>query len=179
MFEGEVAMTAMKMIVFGCGVLLSVVATSAGAQQNDHATVEVQKAWARATTGAVGAAYFSLVNKGGAPDRLIALKTPVAEKAELHEEKMKNGVMEMRPVGPLLIEPGQSATLKPGARHVMLMGLKHPLKEGEDFPLTLSFEKAGDVRVMVPVQKAGAMGADAAGKDAMPHMHDMDHGSMK
>jgi copper(I)-binding protein len=139
--------------------------------------VEVQKPWARATTGSTGAAYFRVVNKGAAADRLIALKTPVAEKAELHEDRMKDGIMEMRPIGPLPIEAGKSATLKPGAGHVMLIGLKQPLKQGESFPLTLSFEKAGDVTVVVHVEGAGAMGA--RGDDSMPPMHDMDHGSMK
>jgi hypothetical protein len=93
---------------------------------------------------------------------------------------MENGVMKMRPVGPLVIAPGQSATLKPGANHVMFIGLKHPLKEGETFPLTLSFEKAGDVQVMVQVERAGAMGEHAAAPGAMPKMQGgMDHGSMK
>ena len=169
----------MKMIWLALGILVSAMVTGASAQQSDKAVVEVQKAWARATTGSTGAAYFSLLNKGAAPDRLMALKTPIAEKAELHEDKMHDGIMEMRPVGPLLIAPGQSATLKPGARHVMLIGLKHPLKEGENFPLTLTFENAGDVQIVVAVAAAGAMGADTVGHDAMPHMHDMDHGSMK
>jgi periplasmic copper chaperone A len=169
----------MKMVLFVCGVMLSIMTTSVNAQQSDNAKVEVQHAWARASTGTTGATYFSILNRGAAPDRLIAIRTPVAEKAEVHEDKMENGIMKMRPVGPLAIEPGQSATLRPGANHVMLIGLKHPLKHGDHFPLTLSFEKAGDVQVMVQVERAGAMGADAAGQDAMPHMQGMDHGSMK
>ena len=169
----------MKKLLLACGMVLSLAAGSAGAQQSGNATVEVVKPWARATAGTTGAVYFSIANKGDASDRLIGVKTPVAEKAELHESKMQDGMMEMRPVGKLPIEAGQSATLKPGAKHVMLVGLKHPLKEGDSFPLTLSFEKAGDVTAAVHVAGAGAMGADAAGKDAMPPMHDMDHGSMK
>ena len=88
--------------------------------------------------------------------------------------------MKMRPIGPISIEPGQSVVLKPGADHVMLIGVKHPLKEGESFPLTLSFERAGDVQVAVRVERPGAMGADAADHGSMQHMHDgMEHGGMK
>lgn len=169
----------MRMIVQISGIILALFTASAGAQQSADGALEVQHAWARASAGKTGAAYFSLANKGAATDRLIALKTPVAQKAELHEDKMENGIMKMRPVGPLAIEAGQSLTLKPGADHVMLIGLKHPLKEGENFPLTLSFEKAGDVQVTVHVERAGAMGADAAGSGAMHHMPGMDHPGMK
>jgi copper(I)-binding protein len=170
----------MRMILLACGVMLGPLTMNVSAQQSADAKIEVQHPWARASTGQTGAAYFIVVNRGTAPDRLMAIKTPTANKAELHEDKMKNGVMEMRPVGPLVIDAGQSAMLKPGADHVMLIGLKHPLKEGDSFPLTLSFEKAGDVQVMVDVKRAGAMGADAMG--SMPHMQGgmgMDHGTMK
>jgi periplasmic copper chaperone A len=151
----------MRKIACACSIALALLTTGAGAQQG-AGSIEVQHAWARASAGKTGAAYFSVVNKGATPDRLVAVSTPAADKAQIHEDKMENGMMEMRPVGPMVIAPGQSAQLKPGADHVMLMGLKHPLKEGETFPLTLSFEKAGDIQVVVTVEKAGAMGADAS-----------------
>jgi periplasmic copper chaperone A len=118
--------TAMKKILLACGIALSLIGTSAGAQQSGNAVVEVQKPWARATTGTTGAAYLSITNNGTASDRLIGAKTPIAEKAEIHESKMKDGMMEMRPVGPLPIKAGPSATLKPGAMHMMLIGLSIP-----------------------------------------------------
>jgi periplasmic copper chaperone A len=151
----------MRKIACICSIALTLLTTGAGAQQG-AGSIEVQHAWARASAGKTGAAYFSVVNKGATPDRLVAVSTPAADKAQIHEDKMENGMMEMRPVGPMVIAPGQSAQLKPSADHVMLMGLKHPLKEGETFPLTLSFEKAGDIQVVVTVEKAGAMGADAS-----------------
>jgi copper(I)-binding protein len=162
--------------------VLSVVTLSASAQESaGPVKLEVEHAWARASAGPTGAAYFSVTNHGVAPDRLIAVRTPWAEKAELHEDKVENGVMKMRPLGPLTIGPGESAVLKPGADHVMLMGLKEPLKQGERFPLTLSFEAAGDVQVMVQVERAGAMGPDATAHGAMQQMHhgEMNHGSVK
>src|SRR5690349_21344229 len=111
----------------------ALLAFAAQAQQEG---VAVEQAWARATPGAVktGAAYLTLVNKGSAPDRLLSASTPVAESASLHEMKMENGIMKMRPLDGVAIAPGQTVALKPSGEHLMLEGLKHPLKEGEHFP---------------------------------------------
>ena len=157
----------MKRIILASGLVLGLISATVLAQQSDGAGIAVEHAWARASAGTTGAAYFSISNQAKTPDRVLAVRSPVAEKAALHESKMENGVMEMRPLGALTIAPGQSVLLKPGADHVMLMGLKRPLKQGETFPLTLTFEKAGEVLVTVKVEGPGAMGADA-----------MDHGSM-
>jgi copper(I)-binding protein len=63
----------------------------------------------------------------------------------------------MRPVEAVEVTPGESTVLKPGGLHVMLMGLKAPLKKGKIFTLTLTFEKAGSVDVAVEVQGPGTM----------------------
>ena len=79
---------------------------------------------------------------------------------------MDKGVMTMRPVqGGLSIPPGRSITLAPGGLHIMLMELKAPFKEGDKVPLTLQFEKAGTVDVMLDVQ---AMGAQQPSGMSMP-----------
>ena len=71
--------------------------------------------------------------------------------------KVVNGTMQMRELaGGLPIPADGTAVLKPGSYHVMLIGLKKPLKEGETFPLTLTFEKAGKITVDVPVKAMGA-----------------------
>jgi copper(I)-binding protein len=163
-------------------ILPSAVITFAVAQQRRD--IEIGHPWARATPGSApnGAAYFSIVNKGDSPDRLIATSSPAAERAEVHESKMENGVMTMRPLGALTIEPGKAIEFKPNARHVMLMALKHPLKEGETFPLTLTFEKSGDIQITVSVEPVGAMGPGTTGHAAMPQMDmggDHDHMKMK
>lgn len=121
----------------------------------------VSNPWARASAGRMknGAAYLVLTNKGQKTDRLVEATTPVARKASLHESVMEGGVMKMRPVKPIVVGPGATVMLKPGGLHLMLMGLKAPLKEGEMFPLTLTFEKAGHVEVKVMVRKPGAMGS--------------------
>ena len=99
-----------------------------------------------ATTGAV---YLTITTAQA--DRLIAIFTPAAAMAHLHESKDENGVMKMKMLEALDIAPGQPAILKPGGMHIMLMGLKAPLKKGETIPLELTFEKAGTVQVLVPV----------------------------
>lgn len=127
------------------------------------ADLAVEQPWARATPGRAptGAAYLTLVNRGKDDDRLLGAASPVAAKAELHGHQTATGhaghVMEMRPVAEVQVKAGQTVVFKPDSLHVMLVGLKAPLKEGERFPLTLRFAKAGEIQVEVPVGRAGAM----------------------
>ena len=118
----------------------------------------IEGPWARASIGAAraGAAYLTIVNRGAAVDRLVSVATPLAKRAGLHTTLNEGGVMKMRPAGPLEISPGATTGLEPGALHVMLMGLKAPLVEGESFLLTLTFERAGPVEVTVPILSATA-----------------------
>jgi periplasmic copper chaperone A len=118
--------------------------------------VMVMEPWAPPSLAGAhnGAAYFMVMNHGNTPDRLLSLSTPVAGKAELHRDEVTNGVMRMRPTGPLTLEPGETITLKPGGFHVMLLDLKQPLKPGEHFPLTLTFEKGGTVTLEATVSKS-------------------------
>ncbi len=132
------------------------------------ADISVEQPWARASPGRAptGAAYLTLVNRGAEADRLVGAATAAAAKTELHDHQPAANqpaghaghVMEMRPVAEIPVKPGETVVLKPGALHVMLIGLKAPLKEGERFSLTLRFARAGEVTVEVPVAKAGAMG---------------------
>ena len=148
---------------------LSLIGTGlAGAASAQESAIAVEHVWARATPGKAetGAVYAEIVNHGNAPDRLLAVSSPVAEKADLHQNKLENGIMKMRPVDTLTIAPGKSEELAPGGYHIMLMGLAHPLHEGESFPVTLTFEKAGKVTATVSVKKAGAMSGQS-----MEHMH--------
>ena len=74
-----------------------------------------------------------------------------------------------RKATPDCAEPAQPVTLKPGGAHIMLMGLNQPLQAGQSFPLTLTFEKAGQREVSVAVEKPGAMGPGGhAGGMQMP-----------
>ena len=136
----------------------SLVASAALAQTNQ---LEVSNAWARATPGKAenGAAYLTI--QSPTPDRLLTVSSPVAKKAELHTMSMEGMVMKMRPLADLDIHAGQPVTLKPGGQHVMLLGLDAPLREGQSFPLTLTFEKAGTRTVTVSIEKPGAAGPAA------------------
>jgi copper(I)-binding protein len=123
--------------------------------------VRVEGAWARATPpGAkVGGAFVTLINTGDAPDRLVSASSGIAERVELHTHIMDGDVMRMREVeGGIPLPPGETVKLQPGGFHIMLLGLKQGLAAGSRFPLTLTFEKAGNVPVDVPVEAMGSMG---------------------
>jgi periplasmic copper chaperone A len=109
--------------------------------------LEIKTPWARATPGHAenGAAYFTIVSPTA--DRLTAVSSPVAKKAELHTMSMEGGVMRMRPLAAIDIPAGQTVTLSPGGMHIMLLGLTQPLHQGQSFPLTLSFGQAGPRQV--------------------------------
>lgn len=134
-------------------VLSGLVATAQAAE------LSVEKPWARATAGRAetGAAYVTLKGGDGA-DSLIAAASPVAESVELHTHLEEDGVMRMRQVPSIPVGPGEKVELKPGGLHIMLIGLKGPLKEGKRFPLTLTFQRAGTVEVEVPILAPGARG---------------------
>ena len=119
----------------------------------------IEKVWARASIGQAkaGAAYLTVVNTGADPDRLVGAKSPAAREAALHVNTMVDGIMKMRPVAAIEVTPGEPTVLQPGGLHIMLIGLASPLVEGETFPLTLTFEKAGEIEVDVLIEKAGAM----------------------
>ena len=156
------------LLTLAATTLLIVAASFAFAQD---ASIQVEQPWSRATpTGAsTGAVYLTIANKSHDADRLLGASSDVADKSQIHEMKVVNGTMEMREVsGGLPVPADGSVVLKPGSYHVMLIGLKKPLKAGETIPLTLDFEKAGKVSITVPIR---AMGAE---HDDMPGMGHMD-----
>jgi copper(I)-binding protein len=136
----------------------------------DDAMIMVAQPWARATPGGAttGAVYLTVTDHG-APDRLIGASTPVAGMAMIHESYTEGGISKMRMLDGVQLAPNKPVTFHPGALHIMLEGLKAPLKVGGSFPLTLTFEKAPPQTVTVTVLKAGAAGPIADMKD-MPGM---------
>ncbi len=115
-----------------------------------HGDQKIEKVWSRETPkGAkVGVGYIVITNTGSAPDRLVAVESPIAMKTQLHTMTMVDGIMKMRALqnGVEIPADGQ-AVLKPGSDHVMFMGLKTPVLKGQPFMGTLVFEKAGRVEV--------------------------------
>lgn len=119
--------------------------------------------WSRAMppTAPTGAVYFVLRNPGETPDRLIGVKTSRAEKAELHTHVHKGEVMSMERIDSVEVPAGGEVAFKPGSSHVMLFKLSEPLVAGEQFPLTLIFEHAGEVTVDVAIQEQAPEPNDA------------------
>lgn len=112
------------------------------------------------------AAYLTIENRGTGADKLIAASSPIAKSVEIHTMSMEGNVMKMREVPNIALPPAAKITMQPGnGYHLMLFGLRQPLKAGETFPMTLTFEKAGKTDVTVTV---GNMGMAKEG--GMPHM---------
>jgi periplasmic copper chaperone A len=111
----------------------------------------------------VGAVYIGLENKGVQRDQLIAASSDRAERVEIHTMSMEGDVMKMRQVGELEVKGGETIKMKPGmGYHLMMFGVKQPLKVGDKFPLKLQFKQSGSVEVSVMVQdrEAGAKAAE-------------------
>lgn len=108
-----------------------------------HADVKVDQPWARATVPGQPASGVFMGLTSDIDARLVAAESDAAEHVEIHEMLMENDVMRMRQVPGLALPAGQSVVLKPGGYHIMLIGLKQQLKEGEQISLTLVFEQDG------------------------------------
>lgn len=141
-------------------------------------SLDISTAWARATPkgATIGGGYLKITNAGATADRLVGGSTVISGKFEVHEMSMSGGVMKMRPVsGGLEIKPGETVELKPGGVHIMFVGLKQQLQQGQHFKAALQFEKAGKVDVDFSVASIGA--TSSGGGAAAPMSHDM--GGMK
>lgn len=139
--------------------LAAILALAPGVRASD---IMVMGAFARASavsTAKAGTAYLTLMNHGAEADRLLSISTDASAKAQLHRTTNENGIAKMQPVESLDLPASTTVELKPGGLHVMMTGLKAPLVEGGSFALRLTFEKAGEVYIIVPV------GTVAAGHD--------------
>jgi copper(I)-binding protein len=142
------------MLIFAGFLLAAAASTSA---QSGQSRIEVLAAWSRATPGPTAAVYLELRNTGADSDRLMGATSPAAERIEFHEHRMVDGVMSMSAVPQIDLPAGETATLAPGGRHLMLFGLAKPLRPGDRLSLTLRFEMAGEITVEAKVGNAGAL----------------------
>lgn len=136
--------------------------------------LEIEHPHARATMAGQtnGAAYMQIENNGKADDKLISVSSPVAANAEVHSMSMEGDVMKMRALDGLEIKAGAQVEMKPGdGYHIMLLGLKKPLQAGDKFPMTLTFSKAGKVKIIVHVSDKEMQAKPSENKDEMNH-HD-------
>lgn len=150
--------------------------TPAMATDRQPAAVRIQDAWCPPTPpGAPTAAgYLTIDNLGQGPDRLLGGSSSAAAQVQLHSMTMQRGVMRMRPVtGGLQIARRTAVRIQPGdGLHLMLIGLKRPLKVGEHVPVTLDFARAGSVRADFAVRPRAAA---APAMDMPMHMGPHDH----
>ena len=110
--------------------------------------------WARPSPPGISVAsvYLDISNQGSEQDRLLRLSSPVAKTVQLHETHDNHGMMSMRQLAFVDVPPGGTVKASPGALHIMLLGLKKPLLNGDTFPLTLVFATAGELTVQVRVR---------------------------
>jgi periplasmic copper chaperone A len=136
--------------------ILLLVAPTAAAQAAEVARsgpLEVDTPWARASIGTArpGVAYVTFRNTGDQLEELVDISTPAAARPEVHAMTEADGVMKMRPAGPLELPPGAEVHLEPGGMHIMLKELRQPLEEGESIPITFTFRQAGDITMIAPI----------------------------
>ncbi|MEY3974434.1 MAG: hypothetical protein RIS59_795 [Pseudomonadota bacterium] len=129
--------------------------------------IEIRDAYAHATSTAqaVGAGFLTIANSGAA-DRLVSVSCTCSQSAELHSMTMDGGVMKMRKLEGIDVPAKGSLVLEPGGMHLMLIGLKAPLAEGQSVPLELRFDKVGVVKTTLKVKSRVP-----AGYEGHEHMH--------
>lgn len=142
------------------------VATPLFAEEHEHVAaagdIRIVHAWARAAAAGTHTFVFMDIENKGAADRLLSAETGKAPTAELVGITMKDGASATNPLGPLDIGNGETM-LDPGGMAIMLHGLTEALVKGEDFDLTLRFEKAGAVELDVEIEAADATQHSHAG----------------
>ncbi len=145
----------MKSVLLAAGFALCC-AASVHAHDYKLGALVIDHPWARpASEGAkTSAAYLSIKNNGSETDTLVSAASPLAAKTQLHQTSNDGGVMKMREVdGGVAVAPGATVAFKPGSYHIMLLGLKQKLDDGQHIPLTLTFAKAGSIDVEAYVEK--------------------------
>ncbi|GEO42951.1 hypothetical protein SAE02_70990 [Skermanella aerolata] len=149
-------------VIVGAITLVFAFVVSVHAKTARVGDIVIEQAWARATTPSAktGATYLVVRNSGSEPDSIPSLETPVASHTVAHQTRQEGSVSRMSEASPLNVPPGGALEMKPGGTHIMLMDLKSGLKLGQQFPLTITFEKAGKVEVPVKVGKPGALGPE-------------------
>ncbi|WP_439540633.1 copper chaperone PCu(A)C [Sphingomonas sp.] len=146
-------MIASRSLTVAAVVALAV--ASAAAHDFTIGKLSIAHPWTRQTAPgqANGGGFMVISNGGKRADRLISARSPAAAKVEIHTMSMDGGIMRMRPVpAGLPVPAGGKLELKPGGYHIMLIGLKAPLKRGALVPLTLRFEHAGSKTVQLKVE---------------------------
>lgn len=159
-------------------IALVILLTCASAHEFSVGGLTIVHPWARATpvSSKNGVVFLEIRAaadlRGG--DRLISGRSKIAERIEIHNHVVENGVARMRRVDGVAVAAGESVVLGPTGFHVMLIGLRRPLKQDDMVALTLVFERAGEIMIEATVEPAGAMGPH--GLDHQPTESSMKRG---
>lgn len=134
-------------------------------------TLEIVQPWSKAVppTSKVAAAFLSIINHSNEDDTLIAAHSPIADIVELHTLNNDNGLMKMRQVNTINVAAEHTQELAPGGFHVMLFNLTEVPTINSHFPLTLTFEHAGEITVNVAVKSATYTGKSQDVTHAIQH----------
>ena len=134
-------------------------------------TIEIGHPWSRPTppSAPVASGYMTLTNSGAEADRLVEISSPLSERAEIHRSTIEDGVASMRPLDGLPLEPGRTVDFAAEKLHIMFIGPERQMKDGDRFPATLVFEKAGAVEIEFVVQRRAG--------EAAPENHSRHGGS--
>lgn len=125
----------------------------AACSQADRGPIEVRDAWSPAMPNTMAAVYLDIAVHQ--PDTLLGGNASIAQSTEMHATTEDRGMMRMRPLESLDLKAGETVRFERGGKHFMLMGLSRPLSQGEKFPMTLRFAKAGEIPVTVEVRAPG------------------------
>jgi len=150
---------AMGLIVFFAlaAVVMAVVTVKMSPLDQSNAAFVIEEPYLRSSlpTSTSAAAFMVLRNQTGAEDRLIAVRSELSGRVELHSHSEDaNGVMRMGQIdGGVLLADGATHVFGRGGDHLMFMGLDAPLQQGDIVPVTLVFERAGEIEIMIPVDQ--------------------------
>jgi periplasmic copper chaperone A len=151
-------------------IAMLAVSASALAQEYKVGDIRIAQPYARPSVAAQssGAIYLSIENLGKNSDQLVSAASPVANSVELHTMSMQGNVMKMREVANIEIKPSEKIVMVRGhGYHIMLIGLKQPLRPGDKVPLTLHFKNAGKVETQATVEDKKTEGGHATPHGAM------------
>ncbi|HHF2888835.1 copper chaperone PCu(A)C [Vibrio diabolicus] len=140
--------------------LITVIASPLSlAHDYEAGNIHIDHPWSREAppNAPVIGGFFQLTNHGDSEDALIAAESPIAGHVEIHTHKKEDGVMKMIKIDEVRVPANDSVLFKPGSFHLMIFNPTQALKEGDRFPMTLTFKNAGKVEVEMAVEKQGHM----------------------
>ncbi|BDR21282.1 copper chaperone PCu(A)C [Vibrio diabolicus] len=140
--------------------LIAVIASPLSlAHDYEAGKIHIDHPWSREAppNAPVIGGFFQLANHGNSEDALIAAESPIAGHVEIHTHKKEDGVMKMIKIDEVRVPANDSVLFKPGSFHLMIFNPTQALKEGDRFPMTLTFKNAGKVEVEMAVEKQGHM----------------------